>query len=298
MDRLDSMQLFVRIVDLGSFTKAADALQLPRASVSLALQQLEARLGVRLLNRTTRHVSPTLDGQAYYLRCQQILQDVGEAEELFRSSQLKPRGKLRVDMQGNQAQRFVLPFLGDFHARYPDVELEIGLGDRFVDLVREGVDCVLRSGEPKDSSMVGRRVAQLRQATMASRGYVERRGLPRTLEEFANDHQAVNYVGNSGRVLPFDFIVDGQPHSISLRGPVSVNSASGYGACCLAGLGFVQAPRYNFEKELQSGELVEVFPDWQPPPMPVYVLYPHARQLSSRVRVFVDWLAERMKAAS
>ncbi|WP_457353411.1 LysR family transcriptional regulator [Roseateles sp. P5_D6] len=297
MDRLDAMRLFVRIVDLASFTKAADELQLPRASVSLALQQLEARLGVRLLNRTTRHVSPTLDGQAYHLRCQQILQDVGEAEDLFRSAQLKPRGKLRVDMQGNQAQRFVLPYLGDFHARFPDVELEIGLGDRFVDLVREGVDCVLRSGEPKDSSMVGRRVAQLRQVTCASRDYIARRGLPRTLEEFANEHLAVNYIGSSGRVLPFDFIVDGEAHSLTLPGPVTVSSATAYGACCLAGLGFIQAPRYNFEKELASGELVEVFADWQPTPMPVYVLYPHARQLSSRVRVFVDWLAERMAAA-
>jgi len=297
MDRLDAMQLFTRIVDLGSFTKAADALQLPRASVSLALQQLELRLGVRLLNRTTRHVSPTLDGQAYYLRCQQILQDVGETEELFSSTRLNPKGRLRVDMQGNQAQRFVLPYLGDFHARYPDIELEIGLGDRFVDLVREGVDCVLRSGEPKDSSMVGRRVAQLRQVTCASRDYIARRGLPRTLEEFAG-HQAVNYVGNSGRMLPFDFIVDGEARSLMLRGPVSVNSANAYGACCLAGLGFIQAPRYNFEADLQSGALVEVFPDWQPAPMPVYVLYPHARQLSSRVRVFVDWLAERMASAS
>ncbi|MFG6485657.1 LysR family transcriptional regulator [Roseateles sp. BYS78W] len=297
MDRLDAMRLFIRIVDLASFTKAADELQLPRASVSLAMQQLEARLGVRLLNRTTRHVSPTPDGEAYHARCQQILQDVGEAEDLFRSTQLQPRGRLRVDMQGNQAQRFVLPFLGDFHARYPDIELEIGLGDRLVDLVREGVDCVLRSGEPRDSSMVGRRVAQLRQVTCASRGYIDRRGLPATLAEFAT-HQAVNYVGSSGRVLPFDFVVDGQPTSLTLAGPVTVSSASAYGACCLAGLGFIQAPRYNFEASLASGELVEVFPDWQPAPMPVYVLYPHARQLSSRVRVFVDWVAERMAAAS
>ncbi|MEO6277206.1 LysR family transcriptional regulator [Roseateles sp.] len=297
MDRLDAMQLFTRIVDLASFTKAADALQLPRASVSLAVQQLEARLGVRLLNRTTRHVSPTPDGQAYYARCQQILQDVGEAEDLFRASQLKPRGKLRVDLQGTQALRFVLPYLGDFHARYPDIELEIGLGDRLVDLVREGIDCVLRSGDPKDSSMVGRRVALLTQVTCASRGYLARRGTPRTLAEFS-EHDAVNYAGSGGRALPFDFIVDGEPHSLTLRGPVTVNSAAGYAACCLAGLGFIQMPRYAAEAQLANGELVAVFPDWQPAPMPVYVLYPHARQLSSRVRVFVDWLAERMAVAS
>src|SRR5262249_11725700 len=161
-----------------------------------------------------------------------------------------------------------------FHARYPDVELEIGLGDRLVDLVREGVDCVLRSGEPKDSSMVGRRVAELRQVTCASRDYIARRGLPRTLEEFGK-HEAVNYIGSSGRVLPFDFTVDGQARSLTLRGPVTVSSATAYGACCLAGLGFIQAPRYNFEAELARGELVEVFADWQPAPMPVYVLYPH-----------------------
>ncbi|MFG6459151.1 LysR family transcriptional regulator [Roseateles sp. BYS96W] len=296
MDRLDAMHLFVRIVDLTSFTKAADELQLPRASVSLALQQLEARLGVRLLNRTTRHVSPTLDGQAYYARCQQILQDVGEAEELFRASQLKPRGKLRVDLQGTQALRYVLPHLGEFHACYPDIELEIGLGDRMVDLVREGIDCVLRSGEPKDSSMVGRRVALLTQVTCASRSYLDRRGTPATLEEFAT-HDAVNYAGSGGRILPFEFIVDGETRSLTLGGPVSVNSASGYAVCCKAGLGFAQIPRYAIEAELASGELVEVFPQWRPAPLPVSVLYPHARQLSSRVRVFVDWVAERMAVA-
>ncbi|HSI49736.1 MAG TPA: LysR family transcriptional regulator [Ideonella sp.] len=297
MDRLDAMHLFVRIVDLGSFTKAADELQLPRASVSLALQQLELRLGVRLLNRTTRHVSATLDGEAYYLRCQQILQDVGDSEDLFRSAQLRPKGKLRVDLQGTQALHFVLPHLGEFHARYPDIELEIGLGDRLVDLVREGIDCVLRSGEPKDSSMVGRRVALLGLVTCASRSYLARRGTPQTLDEF-RQHDAVNYAGSSGRVLPFDFLVDGEKRSLMLRGPVTVSSAYAYSACCLAGLGFVQVPRYHVEAQLQSGELVEVFPELRPAPMPVSVLYPHARQLSSRVRVFVDWLAERMAGAS
>jgi len=297
MDRLDAMHLFMRIVDLGSFTKAADELRLPRASVSLALQQLELRLGVRLLNRTTRHVSPTLDGQAYYLRCQQILQDVGDAEDLFRTSALKPRGKLRVDLQGTQALHFVLPRLGEFHARYPDVELEIGLGDRLVDLVREGVDCVLRSGEPKDSSMVGRRVALLAQVTCASRDYLARRGTPATLDEFAT-HDAVNYAGSSGRILPFDFLVDGEQRSLMLGGPVTVSSAYAYAACCSAGLGFIQVPRYHVQAQLDCGELVEVLADWRPAPMPVSVLYPHARQLSSRVRVFVDWLAECMAGAS
>jgi len=296
MDRLDAMHLFSRIVDLGSFTKAADELQLPRASVSLAVQQLEARLGVRLLQRTTRHVSATLDGQAYYLRCQQILQDVEEAEGVFRSSAGGPRGKVRVDLQGTQALHFILPRLGEFHARYPEIALEIGLGDRFIDLVREGVDCVLRSGEPKDSSLVGRRVALLAQATCASSGYLQRRGLPRTLDDFRT-HDAVNYLGANGRSLPFEFLVDGEKRAVQLRGPVSVSNAYGYTACCLAGMGFIQAPRYHVEAHLRSGELVEVFADWAPAPLPVSVLYPHARHLSPRVRVFIEWVAECMAVA-
>ncbi len=290
------MHLFCRIVELGSFTKAAEELQLPRASVSLAVQQLEARLGVRLLQRTTRHVSPTLDGQAYHVRCQQILQDVGDAETVFRSSASKPRGKVRVDMQGTQALHYVLPRLGEFHARYPGIELEIGLGDRFVDLVREGVDCVLRSGEPKDSSMVGRRVALLGLVTCASRDYLDRRGVPQTLDEFRL-HDAVNYAGASGRNLPFEFLVDGAAHSVQLGGPVTVSSSHAYAACGLAGLGFIQLPRYHVTQQLLSGELVEVFPNWLPAPMPVSVLYPHARHLSARVRVFIDWLAECMAVA-
>lgn len=297
MDRLDAMHLFSRIVDLGSFTKAADELQLPRASVSLAVQQLEARLGVRLLHRTTRHVSSTQDGQAYYLRCQQILQDVEEAEGVFRSHAERPRGKVRVDLQGTQALHFILPRLGEFHARYPDIELEIGLTDRLIDLVREGIDCVLRSGEPKDSSLVGRRIALLAQVTCASRDYLQRHGLPRTLEDFRT-HQAVNYLGASGRALPFEFLIEGEKRRVHLPGPVAVNSAYGYAACCLAGMGFIQAPRYHVDQYLHSGELVEVFPEWAPEPMPVSVLYPHARHLSPRVRVFVEWLVECMAVAS
>lgn len=296
MDRIDAMHLFSRIVELGSFTKAADELQLPRATVTHAVQQLEARLGVRLLQRTTRHVSTTMDGQAYYLRCQQILQDVEDAETVFSRASL-PRGKLKVDLQGTQALHFVLPRLGEFHAKYPDIELEIGLSDRFVDLVREGVDCVLRSGEPKDSSMVGRRVALLEQVTCASHEYLQRHGTPQNLDEI-RAHDAVNYVGANGRTLPFEFLISGEIQRIQLRGPASVSSAYAYAACCLAGMGFIQVPRYHVDSHLRSGALVEVFPDWAPPPLPVSVMYPHARHLSSRVRVFMDWLAECMSVAA
>ena len=297
MDRFQSMQLFTRIVELGSFTRAAEDLQLPRASVTLAVQDLEKRLGTRLLQRTTRHVSTTPDGQAYYARCQRLLADLEEAESAFGSALLKPRGKLRVDLQGTLARHFVLPRIGEFCERYPDVELEIGLGDRLVDLVREGVDCVLRGGELRDSTMVARRVALLQQVTCASREYLRRHGTPTTVDALRG-HQAVNFLSQrTGKPLPFDFLVDDVARSVQLKGPVAVSDADAYHACCAAHLGLIQVPRYHIAPRLADGSLCEVLADCRPASMPVSVLYPHSRQLSPRVRVFVDWLAQVMQDA-
>jgi DNA-binding transcriptional LysR family regulator len=296
LDRLDAMRVFVRIVELKSFTKAADDLQLPRATVTHTIQQLEKRLGVRLLHRTTRQVSATLDGEAYFQRCVRLLADVEEAEAAFSQSAAAPKGKLRVDLQGTLGMHFLLPQIGDFFARYPGVELEIGMGDRFVDLVREGIDCVLRAGEPRDSSMVGRRVALLGQVTCASTAYLERHGTPRTLDEF-KAHRAVNYASSTGKVLPFDFLVEGERRTMQLRGSATVSHADAYVACCEAGLGFIQLPRYHVERQLTDGTLREVLGKHRPAAMPVSVLYPHHRQLSPRVRVFVDWVAEQMRRA-
>lgn len=300
MDRFNAMRLFTRIVELASFSKAADDLQIPAATATYAIKQLEARLGVRLLQRTTRHVSTTLDGQAYYQRCVRILADVEETEAGFGTSGVAPRGRLRADLQGTLARRYVLPRLPEFFARYPDIELDLGMGDRLVDLVREGVDCVLRVGELRDSSMVGRRVATLQQLTCASADYLARHGTPHTLADLqAQGHRAVNfYSASTGKPFPFEFLVDGQNHSLTLPGAVSVGSAEAYAACCAAGLGLVQMPRYHIEAELRSGAICEVLAPWRPPSLPVTVLYPHARQLSPRVRVFVDWLSEVLAAAS
>ena len=298
MDKLDAMRLFTRIVELGSFSRAADDLRLPAATATHTIKQLEARLGVRLLQRTTRHVSATLDGQAYYQRCVGILADVDETEAGFGRSGVPPRGKLRVDLQGTLARHYVLPRLGEFFARYPDIELEIGMGDRLVDLAREGMDCVLRVGELRDSGMVGRRVASLQQLTCASAAYLDRNGTPLTVDDLQH-HRAVNfYSPASGKPFPFDFVVDGQPRSVTLPGAVSVSNAEAYADCCAAGLGLIQLPRYHVAARLADGSLREVLADWRPPPLPVSVLYPQQRQLSPRVRVFVDWLAEVMGAAS
>ena len=294
MDRLDAMHLFNRIVELGSFTKAADDLQLPRATVTHAIQQLEKRLGTRLLHRTTRHVSPTQDGEAYYARCVQLLADMEETDSAFAAAGNNPKGKLRVDLQGTLAKHFVLPKIHQFFERYPGIELEIGMGERLVDLVREGIDCVLRAGEPRESSMVARRVASLRQVTCASSEYLKRHGVPNAVDDLRG-HRAVNFLSTStGKTLPFEFLVDGQMRNVRLPGRVSVTDADAYVACCAAHLGLVQLPRYHVEAWLKDGTFREVLAKLQPTPLPVSVMYPHHRRLSPRVRVFVDWLADVM----
>jgi len=294
MDRLDAMRLFTRIVELGSFSAAADDLDLPRATATHSLQQLEKRLGVRLLQRTTRHVSPTLDGQAYYERCLRLLADLEEAESFLGGATAQPKGKLRVDLQPTLALHFLLPELGAFCERYPGIELEIGMGDRLVDLVKEGVDCVLRGGEPRDSSLVVRRVASVAQVTCASADYLRRHGKPRSIEEL-RQHQGVNFLSSaSGRRMPFEFSTPAGVQAVQLRGRVAVGNADAYQACCEQGLGLVQVPRYRVRRLLAARTLVEVLPKHPPPPMPISILYPHHRQLSPRVRAFVDWVVERL----
>ncbi|NML44561.1 LysR family transcriptional regulator [Ramlibacter sp. G-1-2-2] len=296
MDRIDVMRLFTRIVDLGSFTAAAEDLNLPRATATYSLQQLERRLGVRLLHRTTRHVSPTLEGQAYYERCHRVLNEVEAAESFLGEAAAKPSGRLRVDMSTAIGSAFLFPHLGEFCARYPGIELEIGATDRLVDLLREGVDCVVRAGEPRDAGLVSRRVATMPTVTCASRSYIEAHGMPRTIEQFRN-HLAVNFLSTAtGKHSPFEFTVKGKAQAVTLKGRISVTSTEAYTACCLQGLGFIQAPRYRLERYLDSGELVEALPKFPPPPMPVAVMYPHHRQLAPRVRVFIDWVAERLQA--
>ena len=294
MDRFEAMQVFVKVAELASFTRAAEQLELPRATVTHTIQQLEKHLGVRLLQRTTRHVSATPDGEAYLQRCIRLLADLQETEDAFGGKAVRPSGKLRVDLQGTLATHFLLPYIDEFFARYPDIELDIGLGDRMVDLVREGIDCVLRAGEPRDSSMVGRRVAMLAQVTCASPAYLAANGTPATPSELSR-HRAVNYAGASGKALPFDFVVDGKGTSVAMRGQATVRHADAYVLCCQAGLGLIQLPRYHVEAALADGSLVEVLAAFRPAPLPVSVLYPHSRQLSPRVRVFVDWVGERMQ---
>jgi len=294
MDKLDSMRLFTRVVELRSFTQAAQDLDLKRSTVTDAIKQLEQRLNVRLLQRTTRHVSPTLDGEAYYQRCLRILADVEEAEMAFAGAQ--PKGLLRVDVHGTIARHFVLPSLPDFLARYPDIEMMLSEGDRLVDLVREGIDCVIRSGELKDSDMVARSLGQLEEITCASPDYLQRRGTPHRLEDLQG-HQMIGYRSSlTGGLLPLQFQSEGKVHSVTLPTTLSVNGAESMKEAARRGMGIIQVPKYSLREDLEQGRLVNILPQFPPGSMPVSLLYPRNRQLSPRVRVFIDWMVQEFTA--
>ncbi|CAM3720585.1 putative HTH-type transcriptional regulator YhjC [Pseudomonas reidholzensis] len=292
MDRFDALQLFTRIVELGSFTQAAGALNIPRATATHAIKALEQRLGARLLDRTTRQVTPTLDGQAFYARSKRVLAELEDAETCLSTQVANPHGTLRLDLHGVHATLIILPRIGEFRARYPQIEVVISSGDRLVDLVKEGIDCVVRAGQPRDSSLVVRRLADMPEIICASPDYLARHGTPSHPRELAH-HQAVGFFarGNDSR-YPFTVIVDGKVMEVEASGWISVSDAECYTSAALAGCGLIQVPRFRLEAHLQAGRLVQVLPEWTCPDLPVCALYPFHRQLSPRVRVFIDWARE------
>jgi DNA-binding transcriptional LysR family regulator len=291
LDRFDAMRVFTRVVERRSFTQAAQDLGLPRSTVTDAVQQLEARLGVRLLQRTTRHVAPTLDGEAYHRRCLSLIADLEDAEAGFGGA--KPKGLLRIDVHGTLARHFVLPKLPQFLADYPDIQLYMSEGDRLVDLVREGIDCVLRVGEPQDSDMVARRIGLLEEITCAGPAYLARHGVPASIEDLeAQGHLMVGFHSTAtGSLMPLEFVMGKETRRVTLPATVSVNGAETFVAAARLGLGIIQVPRYHIEQDLARGALVQVLPQHACGAMPVSLLYPRSRQLSPRVRVFIDWLA-------
>lgn len=295
MDRIDLFRTFARVVECASFTRAAETLGLPRSSVSAAVIDLEARLGARLLHRTTRKVSPTQDGAAFYDRCLRLIADVEDAENLFRQTAAQPSGKLRIDVPGRIGRLIIAPALPAFLERYPDITIDFGVTDRAVNLVEESIDCVLRVGPLSDSGMIARPIGKLPLINVASPDYLARHGTPRTPDDLGG-HLAVNYASPSnGRVEEWEWSEDGAMRSRPLPGRVTVNSAEAYIACCLAGLGLIQIPAYDVRKHLDAGELVEVMPRHRAEPMPMALLYPHRQHLSRRLHVFADWLEALLK---
>jgi DNA-binding transcriptional LysR family regulator len=291
------MRTFIRIVDTNSFTRAAESLNIPRATATTIVQNLEALLGTALLVRTTRRLSITPEGAAYYERCAQILADLDEMEASIRNSTDNLTGRLRIEMPSAVASAIVLPSLDDFHARYPNLDLAIGVSNRTVDMVSEAIDCSIQLGELPDSNLVARQLGTLDQVTCASPAYLDRYGSPADLDEL-RAHVAVNCVSpHSGRECDFDFEVDGEARKVKLNGFVQVSDEQAYLTCGLQGLGMIQPARIAAQPFLDSGLLREVLPQWKPVPMPVSVAYVKNRRVSPRVRAFVDWLAELFEKA-
>jgi LysR family transcriptional regulator for bpeEF and oprC len=292
MNKLQAMEVFVQVVDAGSFTRAADTLQLPKATVSTLVQSLEAALSAKLLHRTTRNVTVTTDGAAYYERCLRILSDVRDAEESLSRTRLSPSGRLRVDAPAGLSSEILLPALPDFFARYPDIKLELGSTDRPVDLIEEGVDCAVRGGELWDTSLIARRVGVVNFVTAAAPAYVARFGMPAHPNDLAN-HQCVNYFSaKTGKTYDWDFRKGNEKIVVALPGIIALNDSNAYVAAGLAGLGVIQMSDYLMMEHVESGRLVQLLPDWVSEPLPVHIVYPQNRHLSAKVRVFVEWLAE------
>lgn len=292
MDRIDLFRVFARVVETTSFTRAAETLNLPRSTVSTAIQELEARLGARLLARTTRSVTPTTDGRAFYDHCLRLIADVEEAENLFRHEGSTPRGLLRVNLPGRIGRLLVAPRLPEFLGRYPGIDIALGVTDRAVNLVEDGIDCVLRVGPLHDSGLIARRLGDLALVNVAAPAYLARHGVPQVPADLAH-HQAVRYASPStGRIEEWEWEEGGATHSLSMAGRVTVNSAEAFIACCVAGLGLIQIPAYDVADLLHAGALVEVLPRWRAAPLPMALLYPHRKHLSRRIQVFADWLEE------
>jgi DNA-binding transcriptional LysR family regulator len=289
MDHLESLRLFTRVVERGSFTTAAADLGVPRSTATEVIRRLEKRLRARLLDRTTRHVAATHDGREFYQRCVAILADIEDAETVLRDAE--PHGLLRIDAPGLLTRTFLLPHLPVFLERYSRIDVQFGQSDRLVDLVREGVDCAIRVGEPADSGLMLRRLGTLQEATVASPAYLARHGVPQSLDALKG-HRMVGFISSrTGEVLPLEFTEGGRIHQIVLPSRVTANHSDTIADLARLGFGLVQAPRYRFEADLAAGTLIEVLPHHPPSPTALSALYAQRRQLSPRLRVFLDWVS-------
>lgn len=292
MDRLQAMQIFTRVAEAGSFVRAAETLSLPSSTVTSTIKNLEKYLQVRLLNRTTRRVSLTPEGVQYLAQCRDILSLIEHAESSLTDSVKRPQGRLRVDMPAGIAHFIVMPNLQDFYRRYPDIYLMTGVSDRQVDLVQEGVDCVIRKGELTNSTLVARPLGRFRWVTCASPDYLREYGVPQSPDELSR-HRAIHYFSSqTRRADELRFQQGSALRYVFVNGQTAVNETGLYIKMCLEGYGLAQLAENVIAEHLAQGTLVEIMADWQPPPVPVTLLYPHQRFLSPAVRAFADWIDE------
>ena len=297
MDYFTAVKTFARVVETGSFAKAADSLEVPRNTVTKLVQSLEAHLRVKLLNRTTRRVSTTNDGAAYYERMSRILEEWQEVESELTSAQSKPRGRLRVDMGATLASLLVIPALPAFQARYPDLQLDIGVSDRPVDLVSDRVDCVVRAGRVSDPSLIARHIGDLPFITCASPDYLRNRKLPEHPADLEHNHTLIRYFyAGSSRQVPIVLNCGDGQATVRGRYFVSVNDTNALLAAGLAGLGVLHVPAFIVQPHVAAGNLVSLLDNWTADPVPISIVYSANRHLSARVRVFVDWMVELFKS--
>ncbi|WP_391487778.1 LysR family transcriptional regulator [Leclercia tamurae] len=284
----ESIRIFIEIVESGSLTQAAENLQIHRPAVTKALQQLEQHSGIRLLQRTTRRINLTPEGEEFYRRSKPLLAQTDDLLESFAADRVL-RGQLRVDMPIAFAALLVVPNLPDFYREHPDIEIILSCSDRRRDMLRDGLDCVLRVGELDDGDYVARKMGCIKMTTCASPAYLEEQGTPETLEEL-RQHQAVNWINSSSRqIMPWTFQTPGGTEEISLSGKLVLDNSEAYIAAGLAGLGILQGMNVFLQPYLNSGRLVEVLTDYPVPPRQLSLIYPH-RHLSRKVKVFAEWL--------
>jgi DNA-binding transcriptional LysR family regulator len=296
VDRFDAMQAFVRVVETRSFTKAADTLHMSKTTVTQLVQQLETRLRVKLLNRTTRKVNVTADGAVYYERAVRLLAELDDAETSLSSASAVPRGRLRVDVPSPFARLVLVPALPAFHARYPDIQIDMGVSDRVVDIIGENVDCVVRGGTLLDQSLMARSLGDLQLGAYAAPAYLANHGTPidpRDLE--GTHHRIVGFLwARSGKTYPYVMQRDGEQVEVQGQHAFAFDDGNAYLAAGVAGLGVIWLPTYMAEVHRERGELVPLFADWSFESMPMHVAYPPNRHVSAKLRVFIDWVVELM----
>ncbi len=291
MDQLQAIRVFARVFEAGGFRKAADSLGIPKATVSKHIQDLELHLGVKLLQRTTRSVKVTTDGVAYYERTIHLVRELEDVDSSFGSANAKPMGRIRVDVAASFATSVVIPALPAFHALYPEIEIELGVSDRPVDLFRENVDCVIRVGPLSHPSMVGRLIGSAPWVTCAAPDYIARHGMPAHPNDFEQSHKLVSYVSaGTGRVLPAFFGRGDQVYEAPGRAFVNVNDSNAHIAAALAGLGAIHTFLYTVKDHIDEGRLLPILQGWEPEPYPLNVVYAPNRHMSQRVRAFIDWV--------
>ncbi|MGE8153978.1 LysR substrate-binding domain-containing protein [Pseudomonas vancouverensis] len=293
MNQLLAIRVFARVVEAGSFVKAADSLQMPKATVSKLIQDLESFLRVRLLQRTTRSVTVTPDGARYYEQTARLIRDLEEIDAGFQSAQFNPHGKIHVDVGSSVATALIIPALPEFFARFPEIKIELGVSDRHVDLISDNVDCVIRGGAIMEQSLAARFLGQASWTTCAAPAYLQRFGVPVDPTALEKQHRLISYhSARTRRALPAVFQRGDERVEVIGNGALSVNESNAHIAAGLAGLGVIHTFNYAVQAHLETGALVPILQDWRPAPYPFHVAYPPDRNLSNRVRVFIDWLVE------